>query len=382
MRAGTLERVPLSVFQVEEARSAAAVPQRPGARTGRGAERPLVTSRNNSYLPWWGSYDTPFRAPRAYVQKCAKGTLALLLGPGRVTFTALTCSSWSCPSCRKVLAAQLLERLRGGMESRAGHRRTFVTLTLDPAHFGAVPIGTAYWDAKGDLTAPHKAIRRTKLWSQPSAEQFKAACEAMSREWNKLNMRLVKKCRTLDVQRCGYFRVVELHRNGWPHYHVVLEHPTLGAGDIHHQVAGWDLGITNAQEVSLDDAVGELAPYLCSPERKGNGSKAYQFAATALPEGFRLHSSSRGFLAPVQASVDAGTPEHSFPVRGHFTAHHETVRAWGGDARIALRPVQPEERPHKAPASSVCTGEQAERYYHELLSVTAVYIPPEELKSG
>jgi hypothetical protein len=84
----------------------------------------------------------------------------------------------------------------------------------------------------------------------------------------------------------------------------------------------------------------------------------------------------------VQASVDTNTPEHSFPIHGHFTAHHETVRAWNNNTRIALRPVQPEERPHKAPASSVCTDEQAEHYYHELLSVTAVYIPPEELKSG
>ncbi len=334
----------------------------------------LVTSRNNLHLPWWHSYDTPFREPKPYVQKCCKGTLALFLEAGRVVFTALPCGSWSCSSCRKVLAAQLLDRLRCGMESRAEHRRTLLTLTIDPKSFGAVPIGHAYWDRQRKPALPHESVKRTVLWSQPTVKQFAAAVESMSSDWHKLNNRLGKKCSSLDLPRFGYFRVVELHRNGWPHYHVVLEHPDLGPEDVNRQVAGWSLGITDAREISLDDAVGELAPYLCSAERKGNGSKAYQFAATALPKNFRLYSVSRDFLAaPAEPEV---SPEHSFPVRGHFSTHHESARSWGADARIVLEPPQ-SDRPHKPPSSSLCLGDSATLYYLELLSQTSVHIPPE-----
>jgi hypothetical protein len=247
-----------------------------------------------------------------------------------------------------------------------------LTLTINPERFGAVPIGHAYWDHKGNPTGPHKAARRTVLWSQPTAEQFAKACEDMSSEWDKLNKRLGKKCSSLDLPRFGYFRVVELHRNGWPHYHVVLEHPDLASEDIERQVAGWGLGITDSLEISLDDAVGELAPYLCSTERKGNGTKAYQFAATSLPKNFRLYSASRDFLAP-RAEPEL-VPEHSLAVRGHFTSHHESARSWGADARIVLEPPQPEDRPHKPPGSSLCVGDAATLYYLELLASTPVHL--------
>jgi hypothetical protein len=297
-----------------------------------------------------------------------------MLGAGSFAFTALGCKSWSCPHCRKQKSAALLDRTRRGMEARADHRRTFVTLTLNPKDFGARFAGYAYWNAKGERTTKSQAQRRTTLWSEPTKLQFQAACEAMSREWDKLNRRLIDKTKYAELPRFEYFRVVELHRNVWPHYHVVLEHPELGVDDIKKQLDRWALGRVDAREISLDDAVGELAPYLVSTE-KGGGSKAYQFAATALPKNFRLYSASRNFLAE---PTELGRPvEHSFVVSGHFTTHHQAAQSWGADARIILHAPQPADKPHKPPSSSLLTGDGATLYYTELLASQPVYLTPE-----
>lgn len=300
----------------------------------------------------------------------------MMFEPGSYAFTALTCGSWSCPTCRKQNAARQLDRLRRGMESRPEHFRTFVTLTLNPKDFGARVTGYAYWDAQGNRTTSSKSQRRTTLWSEPTAKQFQAACEAMSAEFNKLNDRLRRFCEYRGLETVDYFRVVELHRNLWPHYHVLLEHPDLEAADLAKPLRGWKLGRTDAREISLDDAVGELAPYLVSTERKGGGSKAYQFAATALPKNFRLYSASRGFLA--EASEQGRPVEHSFAVSGHFVTHHQTAASWGADARILLHPPQPDDAPHKPPSSSLLTGDGATLYYTELLAAQPVYLSPEQ----
>lgn len=334
----------------------------------------LVTSRNNSQKINWAMYDSPLREPRKYVEKCGQMSLALMFGPGQIAFSALTCDSWSCSHCRRQKAAQLLDRLRRGMESRGDRHRTLVTLTLDPFKFGAKQIGWRYTDANGNPTTSSKAQRKTKLVSEPTKKQFQAACIAMSKEWDKFNRRLIAKTDYAGLERVAYFRVVELHRNVWPHYHVLLEHPDLEASDFKKQLDGWKLGITDAREISLDDAVGELAPYLVSTE-KGKGSKAYQFAATALPKGFRLFSSSQGFLgAPEEPER---VIEHSFPVKGHFKEHHDTATSWGADARIVLPPApEPGHRP-RLPGSSLITGDAATLYYLQLLEAQPVHLTPE-----
>ncbi len=310
----------------------------------------LVTSRNNLHPYPVGVADSPLRTPRRYVEACGRGTLAALFPGSKVAFYALTCSSWSCASCRKVKAARLLDRLRRGMESRPDLRRVLLTLTINPAIFGASVVGSRSWDDG----------RVTTLWSTPTAEQFAWATEVMSTEFHKLNKRLVRKAARAGVDAPGYFRVIELHRNLWPHYHVVLEHPSWGSSDIQKQLQGWHeaLGITHVREVSLDDAVGELAPYLTSAESKGGGSKAYQFAGLALPEGFRLHSSSAAFLAP--AAVSDVVPEVAIVLKGHFHEHHTTVIEWGGDSRIVLNAPS---KVHRPPGGSVAVGDDALRYW-------------------
>lgn len=244
------------------------------------------------------------------------------------------------------------------METRPDWERSLLTLTVDPGRFGAVVVGRAGWNRDGSAWDGHGEPHRwSQLWSEPSPEQFGQAARSMSREWSRLRSRLAKLGNGWE-----HFRVVELHRNGWPHYHVVLEHPTLGAGAIGLAVAGWNLGISDVRGVSLHDAVGEVAPYLTSAESKGGGSKAYQFAAFALPDGFRLVSASRHFLGEEEPD-DSPVPEYALAVRGHFTSHAESVRAWGGTTVLQLPPPDV----GRLPAAAIATGDAAVVYFAELV---------------
>ncbi len=346
-----------------------AFPRAAGAQPG--TFLPLGTTTTPP--PEWQEECTPLRTPRPYVKSCGTGTLALAY-KDRVTFGALTCGSWSCPTCRKAAAAQLLDRLRRGMESRPDLNRILLTLTVDPKKFGAIQLGVKHWDAQGKPTTKSKAQRTTNLISGPNPAVFEEAAEQMSVEWRKTNDRLKSKARRAKVEAPGYFRVVELHRNGWPHYHVVIEHSTWTAADIETQIRAWGLGdIVHAVDVSLDDAIGEVAPYLVSTE-KGNGSKAYQFAALALPENFRLHSSSKGFLAPAREPEEV--PERVTPAKGHFFAHHRAATEYGADSRIILNAPTEPDQPHKPPAAATATGDGSRLYFQTLLALADAEPPP------
>lgn len=287
------------------------------------------------------------------------GTLALYYGD-RVVFGALKCGSWACPHCRKRLAAQKLDQMRRGMESRPTWGRWLVTLTLDPFQFGAVRLGTKVQDDG----------RRTALVSKPSPEQFGVAITSMSKEWNRLTARMSKRSRTHEEAKAEFLRVVELHRSAWPHYHVVIEHPTWSTEDVEQLVSGWQWGRVDVRAVSIDDAVGEVAPYLVSSEKKGKGSKAYQFAGYALPAGFRLLQPSRGFLAAASRTVEEA-PEHSITLRGHFSSFHEAVKEMGADARLILYP--PTEGEYTPPARTVAHGGAAVAYYAALVEAKALH---------
>ena len=321
-----------------------------------GGPEALVTSRNNSH-PSPG----PWRPTPSYVVACCAGTLALYYSDGRVVFGALPCRSWSCAHCRKRLAAQVLDRLRQGMESRSGYVRTFATLTVAPKRFGGVVTGKKQQEDG----------RWTNLYAPPTPKQFYAAARAMSREWNALTRRLSSKARRAGAETVGYFRVIELHRNGWPHYHVVLEHPEWGPDDLAVQLNGWSLGVLEFSEVSISDAVGELAPYLVSSEKKSGGSKAYQFAANALPKGFRLYSASQGFLGALPEPEEK--PKHALPVRGHFSEYHQAVRDMGADARLILHPAQ-DSGDLRPPSRTVARGDAAVVYFASLVQAKVLHL--------
>lgn len=322
---------------------------------------PLVTSRNNCHPPLVEEKDQAVWEPlRGYITACGKGTLALYYSGGRTVYGALMCGSWNCPSCRKRLAARQLDRLRRGMESRPDWHRTFITLTMDPVKFGAVVVGKRKQDDG----------RVTNLVSEPTRAQYLQAAEAMSKEWHALNRRLKAKAKRAGTVAGLYFRVVELHRNGWPHYHVAFEHPTWTADDIRQQVEGWGLGRVDLRSITLDDAVGELAPYLVSSERKSGGSKAYQFAAAALPKGFRLVSSSRGFF--LDEDTETERPEHHLVLKGHFSTYHTSLSELGADARLMLH--APTDGEHRPPSRTVATGDAAVVYFAELTQARTLHL--------
>jgi hypothetical protein len=262
------------------------------------------------------------------------------------------------------------------MESRPDWYRWFITLTINPADYGAVPIGVRFWDAQDqEVEDPSQAVRASTMWSHPNRAQFNAAIADMSAKWADLTNVLNERTRRAALARWEYFRVTELHRNVWPHYHAVLEHGTLTEEP---DLGKWNLGRVDIRPISVDDAVGELAPYLVCSESKGKGGhKAYQFAAPSLPRGFRLYSPSRGFLKRPQRDEELHPrPDHALVVRGHFTGHHESIRHWGGDSRLLLPTPAAADRPHRPPSSCLATGDAAILYFVELVEAAALHVRP------
>jgi hypothetical protein len=112
-------------------------------------------------------------------------------------------------------------------------------------------------------------LTKSTLYKAPSEKQFKGVCEAMSKDVDRLRSRLSFYCKKYDLPKFNYFRVIELHRNGWPHYHLILEHRSLSVYDIAKQLQGWKLGRITFKQVkpneakeqtAIDIAVGEVAP--------------------------------------------------------------------------------------------------------------------------
>lgn len=319
------------------------------------APGPLVTSRNKCDAG-------PFRWPRPYVQRCGQGSLALFQTGGRVRFTALACGSWSCPTCRKRLAARLLDRARRGMESRPDVRRWLVTLTCDPLARGAVPLGSRV-QADG---------RVTNIVSEPSPEQFRGTAEEFQRSWERLRQAWGAFCRRRGWERPGYLRVIELHRNGWPHWHVVLEHSELTTGDVEGFLERqWTLGRWDVRLTDVDGAVGEIVPYLVAAERKSGGDKAYQFAALALPKHFRLWSSSQGFLADDETEELADV-EHGVAVAGDVSSWYAALDEVAEQRVWLMHPPQADGS-FRPPDAFVASGGNMVAFYAELVRATALH---------
>lgn len=315
----------------------------------------LVTSRNNCHA-------SPFRWPRPYVQRCGQGSLALYHTDGRVRFTALACGAWSCPTCRKRNAARLLDRVRAGMESRPGLNRWLVTLTCDPLARGAVPLGSRR-QADG---------RVTNIVSEPDEEQFREAAVAFQKNWERLRKAMGVYCSRRGWTRPGYLRVIELHRNGWPHWHIVFEHDQLTTSEVEGFLERmWSLGRTDVRAVDIDGAVGEIVPYLVAAERKSGGDKAYQFAALALPKHFRLWSASQGFLAESQVE-ELSDVEHGVAVSGSVTSWYEALDQVA-EARIWLMHPPQTDGSYRPPDAFIARGGSVVAFYAELVRATALH---------
>lgn len=300
------------------------------------------------------------RNSRTSVQRCGQGTLAVNRS-GRLEFHALRCDSWSCPECRPVKAAQLQRRLRGALAGRRNAKFSFCTLSVNPARFEGRQIG---WRGRDDGT-------RIRVYARPTPSQFNAVIHAMSHEWHAFKRRMDNRTRRAHQPTVEYFRVVELNRDGWPHYHVILVHPSWEAAGLERHVQEWGLGFVKVEPAGPDGAVRRLAPYLLSHEAKAAGAKAYQFAALALPKGSRLWSASRGLL-PAKKVADlhqfGGNAESVAAVvlRGHVSSYQHKARERGAHTAWVAPVPGPADRPHRPPGTVLVKGDAGQLLFRQL----------------
>ena len=249
------------------------------------------------------------------------------MSDGSFCVSAMRCKSWSCDYCRRINAAILLERVRSGISKRPDHQTFLLTLTIDPAQYDGEISGHGYYAASSyigssiqfpgldDLSRDElksQGIRRTNHYQQPNLEQFESAAAQMSKNWSRLRRALTNRLNRRG-HKMHYMRVIELHRNGWPHYHILVQLPSdCSPRHLYEVVSSWNLGRTNVKAVSADDAVSHVSPYLVNKET-GRG-KTYQFAADSLPKHFRLWTASKHFLGPgldVQQAAQKVVSEHA-----------------------------------------------------------------------
>lgn len=97
---------------------------------------------------------------------------------------SLPCNAWTCPDCAPKRKARLTA------EAIGGRPHTFLTLTT----------------------------RRRK-----DADPNVAALE-MSRAWRLLRLRIMRK---MKLARLPFLAVIEAHKSGWPHLHILLRAPFI-----------------------------------------------------------------------------------------------------------------------------------------------------------
>lgn len=153
---------------------------------------------------------------------------------GEVVNVDLAVRCRKCPACLKARAA--LWRRRAVAECLDAQRTWFVTLTLDPARqFYCVNAARAALAEQGlqwDLLQPD--------------DRFREQCKPLIREFQLFMKRLRKGCKGLR-----YFLVVERHKSGDPHLHLLL-HETLQPVRWKAINAAWHWGFHKSNLV--DDA--------------------------------------------------------------------------------------------------------------------------------
>jgi len=210
------------------------------------------------------------------------------------------------------------------MSTRPDWQTFLVTLTVDPAMYGARPRSyNAYqlntlmplesnkssidmWDL--DFWSPDMFeaanVRLSPHYLPPTLDQYRDLSSDMSKKFGDMRRRLTMRAKRSGNENPQYLRIAELHRNGWIHYHAVFQLPPgFPPHNLKEIVQDWELGRSDCRQVSAEDAVSHVVPYLTSEETHRN--KGYQFAADALPKHFRLWTSSRQFLGESPDIVEA-----------------------------------------------------------------------------
>lgn len=111
----------------------------------------------------------------------------------------LSCNSWNCPYCHDKMKKRLYRRVLKGVMGRdtgSEYSRKFLTLTYGGTH--------------------------KRCGSDPVI-----AYEEMALAFHKLIKALRERYGHFD-----YFRVCELHKDGWPHFHVMLVGDSIAPKDV------------------------------------------------------------------------------------------------------------------------------------------------------
>ena len=149
--------------------------------------------------------------PAPSLKSCtAPGSRYVTSGPcshGKRIVRPLNCNE--CENCQNRRRAKHRKRIWDGIRNRPG-KYYFLTLTLCPHR---------RWNGKRDRCPTCERCEATA--QEPSAAALLAAWRKFVHWWNSIYG--YHKTRRPDRENMRYYRVVECHKSGLPHLHVVLE---------------------------------------------------------------------------------------------------------------------------------------------------------------
>lgn len=151
-----------------------------------------------------------------------------------------------CPNCLKHRAKKWAARAVA--ELAFAQRSWFVTLTLTPhRQFETLAMARRAYLASGDLDREHKDVIFRKHVAQQSSEIT----------------RWLKRLRKVSGAKLRYAIVVEAHKSGQPHYHVLV-HEVIGSAPLLHRHIGatWNWGFSSATLVKSTSPAWYVAKYL------------------------------------------------------------------------------------------------------------------------
>lgn len=204
-----------------------------------------------------------------------------------IGYSRLTCKSWRCPSCGPKKAAKIRKRISEKAQEHGLSR--FLTLTLDPA------------------TAP-----------KPEDVTY------IRDVWRKFRVYLKRKFK----RNVSFISVVELHKSGYPHLHVLVDQyipqawiseawSSLGGGRIVYiekvkdlQKIGWYLGKYLTKEMLLSPDAPRRRYSSSRNVKLGNLEKSGWRPAKFTME--TLHRAAKGRI--VQQTIDENQHVKSFLV--------------------------------------------------------------------
>lgn len=174
-----------------------------------------------------------------------------------------------CETCLKARAAHW--RMRAVQEYRLARRTWFGTLTLEPsAHFKAL--------SQARVALAREGIDfETLSGEEQLSERHKQIAPLITL--------FLKRIRKRSGAKLRYMLVMEAHKSGLPHYHILI-HESVGSV-LHRQLQGcWDHGFSNWKLVADDEAASYVCKYLAkSALARVRASVRYGVSGRELPSG-------------------------------------------------------------------------------------------------